>query len=82
MSGCIVVGTDVGGIPDIIQEGETGFLVQEKNPKALANALCNILKQLDTLSYITTAARQKMISQFDWQVIAEKYREILSNNQI
>jgi glycosyltransferase involved in cell wall biosynthesis len=82
MSGCIVVGTDVGGIPDIIQEGETGFLVQEKNPKALANALCNILKQLDTLSYITSAARQKMISQFDWQVIAEKYREILSNNQI
>ena len=82
MSGCIVVGTDVGGIPDIIQEGETGFLVQEKNPKALANALCNTLKQLDALSYITTAARQKMISQFDWQVIAEKYREILSNNQI
>jgi glycosyltransferase involved in cell wall biosynthesis len=80
MSGCIIVGTNVGGISDIIVDGETGFLVPEKDPKALAVTLCDILEQLDTLSNITTAARQKMISQFDWQKIAEKYREILSNN--
>ena len=80
MSGCIIVGTNVGGISDIIVDGETGFLVPEKDPKALAVTLCDILEQLDTLSNITTAARQKMISQFDWQKIAEKYREILSTN--
>ncbi|MEJ2331604.1 MAG: glycosyltransferase, partial [Desulfobulbaceae bacterium] len=39
MSGCIVVGTDVGGIPDIIQEGETGFLVQERDSKAISGVL-------------------------------------------
>jgi glycosyltransferase involved in cell wall biosynthesis len=78
MSGCIVVGTDVGGISDIIQDGETGFLVKEKNPHAIADTLCSILQQIDTLADIKTAARQKMISQFDWQVIAGKYQEILS----
>ena len=80
MSECIVVASDVGGISDIIKDGETGFLVQEKNPHAIADTLCNILKQMDTLADIKAAARQKMISQFDWQVIAEKYKNVLLNN--
>ena len=80
MSECIVVASNVGGISDIIKDGETGFLVQEKNPHAIADTLCNILKQMDTLADIKAAARQKMISQFDWQVIAEKYKRVLLNN--
>ena len=80
MSGCIVVASNVGGIPDIIEDGKTGYLVREKNPAAIADVLCNILKQTDTLSDLRTTARQKMISQFDWQVIAEKYKEVLSQH--
>ncbi len=79
MSGCIVVASDVGGISDIIEDGKTGYLVREKDPAAIADALCTILKQTDTLADIRTAARQKMISQFDWQVIAAKYKEVLSD---
>jgi glycosyltransferase involved in cell wall biosynthesis len=80
MSGCIVIGTDVGGIGDIIEHGKTGFLVKEKDPAAITDTLCNILQQSDSLSDMKTAARQKMISKFDWQVIAEKYQKVLSNN--
>ncbi|MFC1843572.1 glycosyltransferase [Thermodesulfobacteriota bacterium] len=78
MSGCIVVASNVGGISDIIEDGKTGYLVKEKNPKAIADTVCSILKRPDTLSDIRIAARQKMISQFDWQVIAEKYKKLLS----
>jgi glycosyltransferase involved in cell wall biosynthesis len=79
LSGCIVVASDVGGISDIIEDGKTGYLVKQKNPEAIAEALINILKQTDTPSNIKTAARQKMISQFDWQVITDQYAKILSN---
>jgi len=80
MSGCFVVASDVGGISDIIEDGKTGFLVREKDPDAIADTLCNILKQIDTLSYIKTAARQKMIAQFDWQVITDRYKKVLTPN--
>ena len=79
MSGCIVVASDVGGISDIIENGKTGYLVREKDPAAIADALCTILKQTDILSDIRTAARQKMISQFDWQVIADQYAKVLND---
>jgi glycosyltransferase involved in cell wall biosynthesis len=79
MSGCIVVASDVGGISDIIEDEKTGYLVREKDPAAIADALCTILKQTDTLADIRTAARQKMISQFDWQVIADQYAKVLND---
>ena len=78
MSGCIVVASDVGGIGDIIEHGKTGYIVKEKDSAAIAEVLCTILKQIDKLSDIKAAARQKMISRFDWQVIAEKYQKVLS----
>ncbi|MBW2465876.1 MAG: glycosyltransferase [Deltaproteobacteria bacterium] len=78
MSGCIVVASDVGGISDIIKDGKTGFLVKEKDPAAIAETLCTIINQIDNYSEMKNAARREMLSRFDWQVIAEKYRKILS----
>jgi glycosyltransferase involved in cell wall biosynthesis len=41
--GTPVVGTDVGGIRDVIRDGETGLLVPPENPGALATALERLL---------------------------------------
>ena len=79
MSGCIVVASDVGGISDIIEDEKTGYLVRGKSPAAIADALCTILKQTNTLADMGIAARQKMISQFDWQVIADQYAKVLND---
>lgn len=38
-----VIATRTGGIPDTVQDGETGFLVEEKDPQALADAICELL---------------------------------------
>ena len=80
MSGCIVVGTDVGGIPDIIQEGETGFLVQERDSKAISGVLVKLLQDQQKINNIKYTARERMIQQFDWQVIANRYAKILNDN--
>ena len=77
MSGCIVIGTDVGGIGDIIEHGKTGFLVKEKKPAAIADVLVSILGNEQKLSSIRKNAREKMVSQFDWQSIADQYAQLL-----
>ena len=42
-SGCIVLTTNVGGIPDIVKNGETGFLLQGKlEPKNIAKHIISI----------------------------------------
>jgi glycosyltransferase involved in cell wall biosynthesis len=79
MSGCIVVGTNVGGITDIIEDGETGFLVQEKNPQAIAEVLVNILQDKQHHVNMHKNAREKMIARFDWQSIADRYAKLLDS---
>jgi phosphatidyl-myo-inositol dimannoside synthase len=42
-SGCPVIGSSVGGIPDIITDEENGFLVPERDPAMLADRIIRIL---------------------------------------
>ena len=80
MSGCFVIGTDVGGIGDIIEHDKTGFLVPEKDPKAIADILVKILQDGTIVNNLKYRARKRIIQQFDWQTSASKYAEILNDN--
>lgn len=42
-AGCPVIGTWTGGIPDIVEDGQTGLLVDPGSAKALAQAMASIL---------------------------------------
>jgi glycosyltransferase involved in cell wall biosynthesis len=42
-----VVACSVGGIPDTVRHGETGYLVPEKNSKALADAIVDLIQNPD-----------------------------------
>lgn len=42
-AGCPVIGTRAGGIPEIIEDGKTGLLVESEHSTALANAIAAVL---------------------------------------
>ena len=55
-----VVGSDVGGIPEIIREDETGRNFPAENPTALAKRLTECLDQTEETRRMTTAGRAKV----------------------
>lgn len=76
-SGCLPIGTNVGGISDVIQDGKTGILIKEKDPKAISNAILRLLSNKSLKNKIRVAARAKNLQKFEWNVVYKKFGKIL-----
>ncbi len=70
--GLPVVASNVGGLPEIVQEGVNGFLVAPSNSSALAEAL----RQAFDMKWDHDAIRAS-VSQFDWDVNARALLTVL-----
>ncbi len=60
-----VVGTLHGGIPEIIDDGVTGYLVPERDPVALGDRLIALLRDPALRARMAAAARAKMLREYD-----------------
>lgn len=82
-----VVASDVGGIPEVVQDGVTGTLVhyEESDPEAfeigLAKATNDLLADPAKVEAYGAAGRERAVSTFSWATIAEEtiqvYRSLL-----
>ncbi len=76
-----VIASHVGGIPDIVENGETGILVPQKNPEKLAEALKKLADDSEFRKKIVEKAEKNLKKRFAWETVAEKhmscYREVL-----
>lgn len=73
-----VIGTKVGGMMDTIKDGETGFLVEPRNAKELADKIM-ILRDEDKRAEMGIRAREWVVENFDWMVIGKRYQEIIES---
>ena len=55
-----VIATNVGGIPELIEDGKDGILVPPENPKALARAISNLLENEELREKLSKAAYKKV----------------------
>jgi len=60
-----VVATSVGGIPEVVIQGETGVLVPPGNPAALAEAVGDLLADPERAAALGARARQRAVEHFD-----------------
>jgi glycosyltransferase involved in cell wall biosynthesis len=58
------IGTQVGGVPEVIRSGETGFLVPPRNSAALAAALRPLLSSAELCERMGRAGRRRVIESF------------------
>lgn len=66
-SGLPVVSTRHAGIPDVVVEGETGFLVDEWDTEAMAARMGSLLRQAELARKLGAAARRRTQSRFSKQ---------------
>jgi glycosyltransferase involved in cell wall biosynthesis len=72
-AGIPVVGTRLGGFLDLVEEGETGFLVKANDPEALA-ARIRLLMVDDSLARaMGTAARRRAVQCFSMEHTLRRY---------
>ena len=77
-SGTCVVGSNVGGIPDIIKQNKTGLLVEQKNIVELANAIIDLLKNRKLRERLSKNAIKHIKNLYSWNLVAEKFFQIYS----
>lgn len=63
--GAPVVGVNLSGIPELVEHGKTGLLVEPADPPALADALERVLTDAALRERIIPAAREKVVNDFD-----------------
>ena len=74
--GCAIVGTRVGGIPEIVDEGRHGLLVPPEDPPALAEAILSLVRDAGKRRAMQSASRQRVLEHFTWARIAERTAEV------
>jgi glycosyltransferase involved in cell wall biosynthesis len=70
-SGKAVIGSNVGGIPEVIQHRQDGILVPPKDPGALAEAICELYAD-DELRTKMGAAGREFAESHDWKDVARQ----------
>lgn len=82
-SGTPVITTRIGNIPDAVQHGVEGLLVEEKNPAAVAEALAELLSDPALLEKMSGKCRQTARERFTVDRLARDfsslYRQLLSS---
>src|SRR5581483_3691987 len=68
-----LIGTRVGGVPELIVDGETGLLTAPGDVDALANAMRIILTQPTYAAALGHAARQRVKNLFSLEKIVDSY---------
>ena len=77
------VATSVGGNPEVVVDGETGFLVAPDSPEELAEKLLVLLRSPDLLRKMGDASRERILHHFTTEMmvsnVVDAYQRILEN---
>jgi len=73
--GVPVIASRIGGIPDIVVDGETGLLVPPGDPAALAAALERLAGDAALASQLSAAGQRHVRAEFSWERIVDRWLE-------
>jgi len=75
-----VIATDVGGNPEMMKDGVTGFLVEKGNHKQLIEKIKLLLADKKLSEQMGNEGRRFIEEAFNWEVAAKKFIQILNSH--
>jgi glycosyltransferase involved in cell wall biosynthesis len=75
-AGVATVATHVGGNAEIVQDGQTGFLVPPGEPAAMAQRICQLLSDDALRQQFATQARRRVETEFSEEQVLEDYTRL------
>jgi len=83
--GCPVIASNVGGVPQLVENGATGFLYPYNEPHTLAFLIANLIEQRNVLTDVSDSASRTARERHDPERIANRvldvYKEILATHE-
>jgi glycosyltransferase involved in cell wall biosynthesis len=73
MCGTPVVAFRVGGIPDLVEDGVTGLLVEPRSTGELSKAICHVIANVEMRHEMGLMARKRAVREFSLEQQTSKY---------
>jgi glycosyltransferase involved in cell wall biosynthesis len=75
-----VVATNVGGVPELLQNEKTGFLVEPNETSKLEESLTLLLEDEKKRKEMGKKGREFIKKKFSWEIITKQFSEVMKNN--
>ena len=72
------IGTNIEAIPEIIEDGVTGYVVPPNDPTTLAKKIISLLKDRILMEDMGEKGYQKVINRFTWEKVGDKINKELN----
>jgi len=66
-----VIASNVGGMPEIIENGKTGLLVPARDPEALADTIIRLYNDIEIQKTLAENAYDQVVNGYTWRHVAE-----------
>lgn len=76
-----VIVSNVGGLPEVVDDEKTGFIVESKNVEQIVDAMLKLINSPDLRFEMGKKGREKVINEYEWNLCVDKmikeYKTIL-----
>jgi glycosyltransferase involved in cell wall biosynthesis len=71
-----VIASNIGGLPEVVIDGETGFLVPSKDPNAIAEKMVLLMQEIELRKRMGEAARRFVEQNYVWEENAKEMERL------
>ncbi len=78
--GVPLIASSVGGIPDFLKHGETGWFCEVKNPRDIAEKIKYVLDPVNEVKVerVVKQAQELVVKKYSWEVVTEQMKKIFN----